>query len=96
MTTPSIDGGNGLKASPVDSMLTIPAELHDAVMALSPEQRRAFRCRTTQCSDEEDCWVGQNVLTTRTLQPLVSLKRHGRSARPVEAFLRAMPAAPLN
>jgi alkanesulfonate monooxygenase SsuD/methylene tetrahydromethanopterin reductase-like flavin-dependent oxidoreductase (luciferase family) len=25
---------------PVDSMLTIPAELHDAVMALSPDDRR--------------------------------------------------------
>jgi hypothetical protein len=25
---------------PLDSMLTIPAELHDAVMALSPEDRR--------------------------------------------------------
>jgi hypothetical protein len=24
----------------LDSMLTIPAELHDAVMALSPEDRR--------------------------------------------------------
>ena len=25
---------------PLDSMLTIPAELHDAVMALSPDERR--------------------------------------------------------
>ena len=25
---------------PLDSMLTIPANLHDAVMALSPEERR--------------------------------------------------------
>jgi hypothetical protein len=25
---------------PLDSMLAIPAELHDAVMALSPEDRR--------------------------------------------------------
>jgi hypothetical protein len=25
---------------PLDSMLTIPAELHEAVMALSPEDRR--------------------------------------------------------
>jgi hypothetical protein len=25
---------------PVDSMLTIPAEIHEAVMALSPEDRR--------------------------------------------------------
>jgi hypothetical protein len=25
---------------PVDSMLTIPAEIHEAVMALSPEERR--------------------------------------------------------
>ena len=25
---------------PADSLLTIPAEIHDAVMALSPEERR--------------------------------------------------------
>src|SRR5260370_35988193 len=31
--------------------------------------------------DAEDCRVRQNVVNTPALQPLLSLKRHGRSAR---------------